>query len=349
MGKILNDGASKQFSVLAETVNPMLALFYICAANNIPFYLKKAQELDKVTIMGYINKLLQNKIELGKNGETFEDGETDIEALVDFLATGEDRWQRDWGTGYTPEEYKRLDEIFDTYSARLVSAGGYDVQQEDTLRVCAKMRLKADQALSLGTKEGVDIAAKLNKMIQDNLASENLRKRDEKPVEELRIDSIVDSLEKAGFLKKGKILPLADVQRVLLERAGQLGGKPSHVYPYTLDAADQMLQAIINTMRVNDGQPIITQLPDNMRLDANVASEFAEKPNADEIEAYSKMGLVRRGQEPKPQAKKPQNHQKPQNPPRQEQQQRKSPPPINPPRPYWPERYTPKNNPPRKP
>ena len=176
------------------------------------------------------------------------------------------------------------------------------------------MRLKADQALSLGTKEGVDIASKLNKMIQDNLASENLRKRDEKPVEELRIDSIVDSLEKAGFLKKGKILPLAEVQRVLLERAGILGGNPSHVYPYTLDAADQMLQAIINTMRTNDGQPVITRLPDNMRLDANVSSEFAQEPNADEKEAYEKMGLVRRSgsQTPQPEKQPEKQSEKPQ-------------------------------------
>lgn len=314
MGKILSDGAIKQFNNLTEIVNPMLALFYICAANNIPFYLDKAKELKRIAILAYIEKLSQQKIELGTNGQGFADGDTSVELVIDFLTTGEDRWHRDWGMGYTAEEYKRLDDIFETYSARLVSAGGYDAQQEDTLRVCAKMRLKADQALSLGTKEGVDIASKLNKMIQDNLASENLRKRDEKPVEELRIDSIVDSLEKAGFLKKGKILPLAEVQRVLLERAGILGGNPSHVYPYTLDAADQMLQAIINTMRTNDGQPVITRLPDNMRLDANVSSEFAQEPNADEKEAYEKMGLVRRGgsQTPQPekQPEKPQVYQK---------------------------------------
>lgn len=157
------------------------------------------------------------------------------------------------------------------------------------------MSLDMEKCLAEGA---YDKAQKLNKMIQDNLASENLRRKDEKPVEEVRIDSIVDSLEKAGLVKSGKILALPDLQKKLLERLGALGGKPSHKYPYTLDAADQMIQIIINTARMNDGEPEITDFSDNMTLDENVAPEFTSMPNADENTAYEAMGLMRH-REPK--------------------------------------------------
>lgn len=213
----------------------------------------------------------------------------------DIGAWGTAEQRMAWGVGdeehpYTARDYTRLDDIFTAYTARLVSGGGYDEQQEDTLRLCSVLKLKMEKSLA---KNDIDTAQKLQRMIQINLESESLRKKDEKPLEDLRIDSIVDALEKAGLLQDGKILPLPDLQKALLERLGALGGKPSHKFPYTLDAADQMIQIVINTMRANDGLPEYTDFTDNMTFDENVGCEFADEPNQDELAAYEGMELVR--------------------------------------------------------
>lgn len=299
----------RQFDKFETATNLLFAFFYNCIAYDIPFEPTALPQGKKTETpwADYLANLQDNFLTEKEDGERrgFLDGSTDILKLIKIKgkspeenAEDEDEHKLKWGIGdegnpYSQEDYSRLDELFRTYSARLVAAGGMDEQQEDTLRTCCKMRLISDKALAKGTKESIDLAAKLNKMIQDNLSAENLRKKDEKPMQDVRIDSIVDALEKAGLVKQGKILPLPDLQKALLERLGALGGKPSHKYPYTLDAADQMIAIIINTMRQNDNLPEIVDITDNMRLDENVAPEFADSPNKDEREAYDGLGLVR--------------------------------------------------------
>ena len=63
-------------------------------------------------------------------------------------------------------------------------------------------------------------------------------------------------------------------------------------YPYTKDAADQMLLYIINTSRANDGMPEFSILPDEYRLE-DEHGEFAKTPSDKEKEAYEKLGIIR--------------------------------------------------------
>ena len=286
--------AEERLKALSQEIGHGLAMYCVCASSNKPY----VPHLITETWEEYVEALNEAPDYKGKG---FIDGETDIRAVINNETEDTQKWEKTWGAGFTINEYKRLDSLFATYSERLIKAGGMDAKQEDTLRVCTKMRLESDKALQKGGKDNIDIAYKLNKMIQENLSEENLRKKDEKPIEEIRIDTIVDALEKAGMAKEGKILDLPQLQEQLLRRLGALGGKPSHKYPYTLDAADQMIHIIANTMYSNDSLPEITDLPDNMRFDENVSCEFASEPNADEEEAYRELGLMR---ERKPKKKK---------------------------------------------
>ncbi len=306
----------RYYKEMEKETSESLAYFYCCIKFDVPFDMNAVpRDMPDQKWITYRDNLRIKRLDTKKGKPLrFMDGLTDITKIFgERLSSGEfskvignERSRKDiqagtktqrkvWGTGgdkkpYTTDDYNRLDEVFETYSARLVSGGGYDAQQEHILRMCCRMSLDMEKCLAEGA---YDKAQKLNKMIQDNLASENLRRKDEKPVEEVRIDSIVDSLEKAGLVKSGKILALPDLQKKLLERLGALGGKPSHKYPYTLDAADQMIQIIINTARANDGEPEITDFSDNMTLDENVAPEFSDIPDADEDIAYEALGLVR--------------------------------------------------------
>lgn len=306
----------KRYEELAKETSESLAYFYCCIAFDVPF---DRNAVPAVNIedkwIAYTDYLRIHNLDVVKGvRQGFLDGLTDITKIFgEGLKNGEftkaifnERSARDrkqgtvaqrkaWGMGdeksnYTSQDYDRLDELFKSYSSRLVSSGGYDTQQEYILRLCSRMSLDMEKMLASGQ---IDKAQKLNKMIQDNLASENLRKKDEKPIEDLRVDSLVDALEKSGLYKNGKILALPDLQKALLERMGALGGKPSHKYPYTFDAADQMILAIANTMRMNDGLTEMEELPDNMRFDENVAAEFAAVPNEEEKKVYEAEGYIR--------------------------------------------------------
>lgn len=298
----------ERYDVLAEEASESLAYFYCCIAFDVPFDMECIpRDESRDRWLAYIDNLRVKKRDVGKDGEPlgFLDGLTNIigifgEGLKDGEfskavsaersarrnRTGTEKQRKAWGSGetgkkYSKEDYNRLDELFSTYSARLVSAGGFDTQQEYILRLCCRMSLDMEKMLDAGL---IDKAQKLNKMIQENLASENLRKKDEKPVEDFRIDSWADALEKAGLTKNGKRCSPDEMFQVLF-------GRPPK-YPYTMDAVEQMILINENRARNNDGLPELSVLPDHMRLQDDLG-EFAQEQGARELDAYEKLGLVK--------------------------------------------------------
>lgn len=296
------------YETLAKVSSESLAFFYCCISFDMPFELEAIpRDEPLLPWLAYLDNLHIKKLDVGKDGKPcgFLDGMTDITKIFGDLKKGEfnkavdaevaarrnkepgtKKQRKDWGSGdagkrYTTEDYNRLDELFETFSARLVSAGGYDAQQEFILRLCCRMTLDMEKLLAAGQ---IDKAQKLNKMIQENLASENLRKKDAKPVEDFRLDSWADALEEAGLTKNGKRCDPDEMFQILF-------GRPPK-YPYTKDAVEQMILINENRMRSNDGLPELTVLPDDMRLEDNLG-EFAEEAGPREQEAYEKLGLVK--------------------------------------------------------
>lgn len=278
-------GKDRRFQYLTEDVGAEIALYCFCAVFNVEYD-------DKVEYTTWEDYATQ------KRGTTFDEGEMNVKNIIKSKMSDEERWKATWGNGgdtkpYTVEDYRRLDELFETYADRQLKAGAMDVQAEYVLRSTCQDQLFAEKCRARGTKEDIAMYTQINKTIQDRLASEQMRKRDEKAVEAIQIDSIVDALQRAGLMRRGKLLSLDEVTEVLLRRLGQLGGEPSEKYPHTIDAADQMLHMIQNNMYANDGLPEMAEIQDNMRFDENVTCEFADEPNDKEKEAYKQLGLVR--------------------------------------------------------
>ena len=166
--------------------------------------------------------------------------------------------------------------------------------QEDTLRQVSIMRLKRDKLILAGDKDSTATAKQLDSMIKENLSAEQLRKADARPVEDVRIDSIIDALEKWGAVEDGKIMSFPDLTEFLLKQLGRLGGFPAHKYSQTMDAADYELWFIQNCMAQNEDLPKWNEFPDNMRFPEEVAHEFSETPSDDEKRAYEGIGIVRK-------------------------------------------------------
>ena len=298
----------ERYDAIARATSDSLALFYCCIAFDRPFDMlavpKEPDVGEKWT--AYLDNLRLKKLDT-RRGEPlgFLDGLTDITKIFgEGLSAGEftkavgneksarnrkvgtAQQRKNWGENsaknpYTSEDYDELDRIYEALSSDLMAAGGVSVKQEFILRDCAKMTLDRDKMRAIGQ---YDKAAKLNKMVQDNLSSEGLRKRDAKPIDDLRIDGIVDRLEKAGLLKNGKQCSPDEMFEILFHR------RPK--YSYTKDAAEQILLYMANTTRVNDGLSELPTLPPDMRLRDDLG-EFAEEPDEQEKETYKELGIVK--------------------------------------------------------
>ena len=298
----------ERYDAIARATSDSLSLFYCCIEFDRPFDMLAVPKEPDVgeKWIAYLDNLRLKKLDT-RRGEPlgFLDGLTDITKIFgegltagEFTkAVGNEKSARNrkvgtaqqrtnWGENsaknpYTSEDYDELDRIYEALSSDLMAAGGVSVKQEFILRDCAKMTLDRDKMRAIGQ---YDKAAKLNKMVQDNLSSEGLRKRDAKPIDDLRIDGIVDRLEKAGLLKNGKQCSPDEMFEILFHR------RPK--YSYTKDAAEQILLYMANTTRVNDGLSELPTLPPDMRLRDDLG-EFAEEPDEQEKESYKELGIVK--------------------------------------------------------
>lgn len=298
----------ERYDAIARATSDSLALFYCCIEFDRPFDMLAVPKEPDVgeKWVAYLDNLRLKKLDT-RRGEPlgFLDGLTDITKIFgEGLSAGEftkavgneksarnrkvgtAQQRKNWGENsaknpYTTEDYDELDRIYEALASDLMAAGGVSVKQEFILRDCAKMTLDRDKMRAIGQ---YDKAAKLNKMVQDNLSSEGLRKRDAKPIDDLRIDGIVDRLEKAGLLKNGKQCSPDEMFEILFHR------RPK--YSYTKDAAEQILLYMANTTRVNDGLSELPTLPPDMRLRDDLG-EFAEEPDEQEKESYKELGIVK--------------------------------------------------------
>jgi len=275
-----NNSATKsdiRYNQLVEILGKDLALFCMCAVTNVAY----DPEIEHVSFEDYKEQ---------SKGKRFKDGVLEVKTEPVDGVKMKEVWRKKWGIGneekpYTVEDYQALDETFETYASRLKRAGGMDALQEDTLRVCSRMRLEADKALAKGGKDNIGIASTLNKLIQDNLSSEQLRKKDAKPIETARIDGIVDAITK----KYGVSIEMTREEAVEVCSRWLM----SHKYPMTMDAAEHVLLSIINCTRGNNDLPEFAELPEEYKFADAMKYEFASSPNDDEKEAYKYLGIHR--------------------------------------------------------
>lgn len=318
MGKIeeLNQIEADQQEIFEQVIEAVgsepLAVFICCLLYDTPYILDAIpREVGGDRWIIYKNNIRQKRINKNRL-TTFAESDTDVLNIYGKVDADEFRGmiQSDmekiqhkgtstqmeiWGVGTAArplekKDYDRLDYFYDTLTSRLVSGGGVDNQQELILRKVANLYWDEER---LRTEGEYGEAQKCVKMALDLLSSEQLQKKDAKPVEDVRLDSIIDALEKWGAVENGKILSFPELTEFLLKELGRLGGKPAHKFTQTLDAADYELLFIQNCMAQNEDLPRWMSLPDNMRFSEEVANEFAEEQSDDEKRAYEGIGIVK--------------------------------------------------------
>lgn len=274
----------KIFLRLSEEIGDDLAFYCLCAVADVPYR-------PDVEARNWKDYAAQIEQEQDSDRLGFADGETDVNEVLKMGMEEHERWLLEWGEGteekpYTDNEYRQLDALFNTMTGQLDRLGALTKQQEDTARICAVWGLKRAQCSAKGDKDSIDIAAKLDKMIRDNLADCNMRSRDILPTQEQRPDGFVDALKNKYGL--GTDMSKDDVLEAFYKWCRQRD------YPQTVDAEEKALLAIIQTIQKNNDLPVDFELPEEAKL-GEFAFEFATEPNEDEKNAYAYLGLVRDG------------------------------------------------------
>ena len=265
------------YSRLCDIVGAPVAIFCMCAVYDVPFVTEIS---DASSWSEYLDDL-----EDTKHGIAFEDGETSYNAAAIAGMDKQERWETVWGDGYSENDYKRLDELYLTMTAQLDALGGsIDRQQEDTARTCARMALQRDQLIRSRNKDDVATAKNFDEMIRKNLADANMRKADILPHQKQRLDGIVDAIRKKFGIEGEPTYD--DAMEAFYKWCRQ------RKHPQTVDAEEHALLAIMRNIQKNDDMPEPSELPPDMRL-GQFASEFAERPNEAEQEAYDYLHLVR--------------------------------------------------------
>ena len=263
---------------LCDIIEPELALFFCCAIADVPF----DENIEADNWLEYVKAVPE--------GSLFKDGITNVSKILHNLMDDEERWVVQWGTGsesnpYTEKDYRYMDELFRSYSARSLASGKYDPQTEFVLRNVCKQQLLADKSLAEGTKEGVEMHYKLSSTIQKALEAEKLRAKDEEQ-ESVTLDDIETALQR----KYGVGIEMTRDQAMELFYDWQT---KLH-YPNTQDAVDEAIKIIINNTRMNNDMQPIDVLPKAERFSQELAGSFDESPSFEEEEAFDYLGIERK-------------------------------------------------------
>lgn len=200
----------------------------------------------------------------------------------------EERRER-WGTGefakglpFTEEIYEALEK---QYENRAASYKGTTLtpQMIDTLVKVCKWNYLIDHYIAVGE---IETASKLQKMVDTALASESMRRKDEKPVEAARIDALVVALEKAGAIKNHKFVGKDELIKVLQDKFIK-----SKKYKDSLDCADQIINDFYNNMRINAGMYTVSELPEDLKPEDEYG-EFSDTPSERELKGRRYAGLT---------------------------------------------------------
>lgn len=304
---------SKYFGNLEKYNGTHLSIFLCCGAFNLPC-IPSIVPIDIVNFQGdrwqkYIELLEDSgKLKTKKYQKGFLSGATNIREIFgtelsehDFAryVKGEQAKfenqvgtpeQRDrWGTGeltkntpFTDEIYDRLDELFEVKKDRYKGQTMTPQFVETITKIC-KWEALSERYI----KQGYDSKAKrMQEMIQKEMESEQMRKKDEKPVENFDLQSQITAMELKGLVKDGVFMNFEATAKAIAENFIM-----KRKYDYSVDACDDVLFDAINTMRQNSDQPTLPYLPEELETN-DVFGEFAEKPTDDEKNRRQYAGII---------------------------------------------------------
>lgn len=296
--------------ILADTGDEFLTIYFCCLFFNRPWDAIRAKEVmdshkldEEPHWTLYMKKMKEaGMLNSGRKYYDFRDMETSLDPRLPTVISGSEVYEKKtplsgrWGAKFTDEgatvpysenEIRELDRMYEEQAAEY--RGVAMTQRLDmAIREICVCRLEWKKCVGAGDANG---AKKYSDMIKDAMAREGLRATDVKPIENMRIDSLIDRLEKKGAIQNGTIVGKKRLLDILAEDHPR--------YRTSLDVVDQMMMAIINTARRNNGQSDFDELP----YSAQITDDFEElmkQPTEEEKKTITEIGIGRPRREGEP-------------------------------------------------
>lgn len=252
----------KRFAYLSfQAGSTKEALYLMCAATDIPY---DAAFSPKSNIPA---EVWEEYLSITDTQKRFYTGTTKMAAIFEVgdlpkpllkEKTKEDRkreeWRDKWGSGLADEDYEELDRKYNVESHEF--KGNITPRIEKNLIALSKLDVEFDKAMRTGD---FDVANRITDIIKKTRDMESMKASDEKPAEEMRVDAIVDALERRGAMTDGT---LCDRDTLLKWIADS-----THIhYGTSLDIIDAVMLVAENARRRTDGERVLTEVPDYLQV-----------------------------------------------------------------------------------
>ena len=277
----------KRFAYLSfQAGSTKEALYIMCAATDIPFSPMFEPEA------GNPAEVWEEYLQRTDTEKRFCTGETHVSSV---FAAGKmpaplakekakkdkkyEEWRNKWGSGLSDEDYEELDRKYNVESHEF--KGNITPRIEKNLIALSKLDVEFDRAMRASD---FDTANRITDIIKKTRDMESMKASDEKPAEEMRVDAIVDALERRGAMTDGTLCD----RETLLKWISDV----THVkYGTSLDIIDAVMLVAENARRRTDGERVLTEVPDYLQV-SDVWGELEKGMTAQEKEIMKELGKL---------------------------------------------------------
>lgn len=185
-----------------------------------------------------------------------------------------ERWDTIWGDSFNDQSCRKMDYIHEMISEEYRGADSPRLKLQ--LVKLAKLYFLQDAAIDAGD---ADLVKQYTDSINKILQMEGMRASDQKPVEAIRPDALIDRLEKKGV----RLMSQEEVARYINGDKGK--------YSTSLDVVDFIMLKWMNTFRQNNGESELGMLPKSLQVE-DLYGELQTRITLKEAHALSDMGEV---------------------------------------------------------
>jgi hypothetical protein len=289
----------RYYADIASNTSRTYALFYACIAFCVPYNPEVIETMaanQNGVWYEYVKRLQRPYVGLDDpQVEVWTDGITDIKEAfggefpvlaitTDVLVSNmsempdEERWKVEWGTEWEGEEdYRYLD---NRYRQLTSEYRGQPIPPRISMAIrdiCGFMRMR-DKCMRTDSMA----AKRYQDMLDQVMGSEELKAKDAKQSETLKIDKMTQRLEDMGAIRNGELIGYDELRHVLADAHGS--------YETSMDVVDCMMFSIVNTMRRNLGDSELSTLPVSAQV-KDVKGELLSKISKDEEKILSNLGI----------------------------------------------------------
>lgn len=253
--------AGKRFAyVSTATGSYPAALYAMCAALDVPYKPRvpvKGNGAEEIwtnylaavdTVAGFAAGATGPDSALGDTTPAKAKKELDAERKQ------REAWYDRWGSGLGDSEYEELERKYRVESHEF--KGNITPRIEKNLIALSKLDVEFDKAVREGD---FDTANRITDIIKKTRDMESMKASDEKPAEEMRVDAVVDALERRGAMTDGT---LCDRETLLKWIADATHGH----YSTSLDVIDTVMLVTENARRRTEGERPLAAVPRNLQI-----------------------------------------------------------------------------------